>query len=386
MDLTKRQQEIFDFIKRYSAEARLSADGARHRQGRRARVVVDGARAPGEPREARAAAPRPVQAARDRAARPRRRRRSPTACAVALGAAAACRSSARSPPASRSSPRRTSRSTSRCPPSPAATEGEYILRVRGESMKDAGILEGDYVVVRPQETADRRRDRRRARRRGGDRQALLPRGRPRPPAARERDDGADPLQGRAGPRPRRRPLPERAMSACRSPDCDAARAPGAVRPGASGAVARAAVDAAAAGPRRQRGGPTLDEMLVGVWEGLRAAHAAVVPGLRRRRWCPAHGAGPAAGATAAASDCGSDAVLSGGRCRCSSAPCAALRVLACGQAVAAGETTLRGKSGHHRAGWSGTDPGKPAGKCHRNTPPMAGAARALAHGKGEMVR
>jgi len=32
-------------------------------------------------------------------------------------------------------------------------EGEYVLRVRGESMKDAGILEGDFVVVRPQETA-----------------------------------------------------------------------------------------------------------------------------------------------------------------------------------------------------------------------------------------
>jgi repressor LexA len=32
-------------------------------------------------------------------------------------------------------------------------QGEYVLRVRGESMKDAGILEGDYVVVRPQETA-----------------------------------------------------------------------------------------------------------------------------------------------------------------------------------------------------------------------------------------
>ena len=32
-------------------------------------------------------------------------------------------------------------------------EGEYVLRVAGESMRDAGILEGDYVVVRPQETA-----------------------------------------------------------------------------------------------------------------------------------------------------------------------------------------------------------------------------------------
>ena len=31
--------------------------------------------------------------------------------------------------------------------------GEYLLRVRGESMKDAGILEGDLVVVSPQDTA-----------------------------------------------------------------------------------------------------------------------------------------------------------------------------------------------------------------------------------------
>jgi repressor LexA len=32
-------------------------------------------------------------------------------------------------------------------------KGEYLLRVRGESMKDAGILEGDLVVVCPQDTA-----------------------------------------------------------------------------------------------------------------------------------------------------------------------------------------------------------------------------------------
>ncbi|MDX6696966.1 MAG: repressor LexA [Solirubrobacteraceae bacterium] len=31
--------------------------------------------------------------------------------------------------------------------------GEYLLRVRGDSMKDAGILEADYVVVQPQDTA-----------------------------------------------------------------------------------------------------------------------------------------------------------------------------------------------------------------------------------------
>ncbi len=32
-------------------------------------------------------------------------------------------------------------------------DGEYVLRIRGESMKDAGILPDDYVVVRPQDTA-----------------------------------------------------------------------------------------------------------------------------------------------------------------------------------------------------------------------------------------
>ncbi|MGZ5307875.1 MAG: transcriptional repressor LexA [Solirubrobacterales bacterium] len=32
-------------------------------------------------------------------------------------------------------------------------DGDYILKVRGESMIDAGILEGDFVVVRPAQTA-----------------------------------------------------------------------------------------------------------------------------------------------------------------------------------------------------------------------------------------
>jgi repressor LexA len=31
--------------------------------------------------------------------------------------------------------------------------GDYVLKVRGESMKDAGILEDDFVVVRPAERA-----------------------------------------------------------------------------------------------------------------------------------------------------------------------------------------------------------------------------------------
>jgi repressor LexA len=31
--------------------------------------------------------------------------------------------------------------------------GDYILKIRGDSMKDVGILEGDYVVVRPADEA-----------------------------------------------------------------------------------------------------------------------------------------------------------------------------------------------------------------------------------------
>lgn len=39
------------------------------------------------------------------------------------------------------------------PPIAGGDEGQYLLRVSGDSMKDAGILEGDYVVVRRQDTA-----------------------------------------------------------------------------------------------------------------------------------------------------------------------------------------------------------------------------------------
>ena len=37
-------------------------------------------------------------------------------------------------------------------------------------------------------------------------------------------------------------------------------------------------------------------------------------------------------------------------------------------------------------GGRGIDPGKPAGKCHRNKPPMAAVPRERRAGKGEMVR
>ena len=39
------------------------------------------------------------------------------------------------------------------PPIAGGDDGEYILRVRGDSMKNAGILDGDFVVVQRQDTA-----------------------------------------------------------------------------------------------------------------------------------------------------------------------------------------------------------------------------------------
>src|SRR5215213_1042239 len=40
------------------------------------------------------------------------------------------------------------------PPIAGGDDGEYILRVRGDSMKNAGILDGDFVVVQRQDTAN----------------------------------------------------------------------------------------------------------------------------------------------------------------------------------------------------------------------------------------
>ncbi len=38
-------------------------------------------------------------------------------------------------------------------PMPASTKGDFLLRVKGDSMIDAGILDGDLVVVRKSDTA-----------------------------------------------------------------------------------------------------------------------------------------------------------------------------------------------------------------------------------------
>ena len=151
-DLTKRQQEIFDFIKKYSAKYGYPP------------TVRDIGKAVG------LASSSTVHAHLANLEKAGLLRRDPTkpraiemldratsgvvdAVKSVVGPGRPAARSARSPPASRSSPRRTSRNTSRCPCSPAGTRASTSCAIRGESMKNAGILEGDYVVVRRQDTA-----------------------------------------------------------------------------------------------------------------------------------------------------------------------------------------------------------------------------------------
>jgi repressor LexA len=146
VDLTKRQQEIFDFIKRYSAKygypptvrdigkavglassstvhahlANLERIGLLRRDPTKPRAIemLDKAAAgvrnlvsPGLPLVGQVAAGQPVLAEEN------------------------------------------IEEYIQTPTFAGGDDGEYLLRVRGESMKDIGILEGDLVVVRPQETA-----------------------------------------------------------------------------------------------------------------------------------------------------------------------------------------------------------------------------------------
>jgi repressor LexA len=146
MDLTKRQQEIFDFIRRYSEQhgypptvrdigkavglassstvhahlANLEKLGLLRRDptkpramellGRATAVVRDAVR-PGLPLLGQVAAGQPILAEEN--------------VEEYIDTPAAC----------------------------GGESGEYLLRVRGESMKNAGILDGDLVVVQRQEAA-----------------------------------------------------------------------------------------------------------------------------------------------------------------------------------------------------------------------------------------
>jgi repressor LexA len=146
MDLTKRQQEIFDFIKRYSAEfgypptvrdigkavglassstvhahlSNLERIGLLRRDPTKPRAIelLDRATAgvrsvlsPGLPLVGQVAAGQPIVAEEN------------------------------------------IEEYIQTPEFAGGRDGSYLLRVRGESMRDIGILEDDLVVVKPQDTA-----------------------------------------------------------------------------------------------------------------------------------------------------------------------------------------------------------------------------------------
>ena len=74
-----------------------------------------------------------------------RREREPRASRRRASATShACRCSARSPPAA---PMLAEQNIEEYLPMPASTKGDFLLRVKGESMIDAGILDGDLVIV-----------------------------------------------------------------------------------------------------------------------------------------------------------------------------------------------------------------------------------------------
>ncbi len=147
MDLTKRQQEIVDFIKRYSARhgypptvrdigkaVGLASSSTVHQHLANLERFGLLKRDPSKPRAIELL---------DRAVQEVRNIVRPPALPL-LGAVAA------------GQPMLAEENIEDYISVPAAAggdDGAYLLRVRGESMKNVGIIEGDLVVVRPQDTA-----------------------------------------------------------------------------------------------------------------------------------------------------------------------------------------------------------------------------------------
>jgi repressor LexA len=154
MDLTKRQQEIFDFIKKYSAKygypptvrdigkaVGLASSSTVHAHLANLEKIGLLRRDPSKPRAIELldrAVGGAVGSAMD-SVRNVVRPGLPVVGAVAAGQPVLAEENIEE--------------YVQLPPEIGGEEGEYVLRVRGESMKDAGILPGDYVVVRPQDTA-----------------------------------------------------------------------------------------------------------------------------------------------------------------------------------------------------------------------------------------
>jgi repressor LexA len=146
MDLTKRQQEIFDFIKRYSEKygypptvrdigkaVGLASPSTVHAHLDNLQKLGLVRRDPTKPR-AMELLDRAVSGARD-AIRPGL----PLLGQVAAGTPIVAEENVEE--------------HIETPPCAGGESGDYLLRVRGESMKKVGIMDGDLVVVKRQETA-----------------------------------------------------------------------------------------------------------------------------------------------------------------------------------------------------------------------------------------
>ncbi|HEV7494818.1 transcriptional repressor LexA [Baekduia sp.] len=154
MDLTKRQQEIFDFIKRYSAKhgypptvrdigkaVGLASSSTVHAHLANLEKLGLLRRDPSKPRalELLDKASSAVGDAVDNVRSLVRPAGLPLVGSVAAGQPILAEENIEE--------------YVEVPPVAGGDKGEYVLRIRGESMKDAGILEGDYVVVHKQENA-----------------------------------------------------------------------------------------------------------------------------------------------------------------------------------------------------------------------------------------
>ena len=147
MDLTKRQQEIFDFIKRYSAKYGYPP------------TVRDIGKAVGL---ASSSTVHAHLANLEKIGLLRRDPTKPRAIELLDRAAAGVRSLVRSGlplvgQVAAGQPVLAEENIEEYVPTPdlaGGEEGDYLLRVRGDSMMNIGILDGDLVVVKRQEAAD----------------------------------------------------------------------------------------------------------------------------------------------------------------------------------------------------------------------------------------
>lgn len=158
MDLTKRQQEIFDFIRKYSARygypptvrdigkaVGLASSSTVHAHLANLERIGLLRRDPSKPRaielldRAMDNVDRAVGSAVDSVRSIVRPESLPLLGSVAAGQPVLAEENVEE--------------YISVPEAAGGSSGEYLLRIRGDSMKNIGIMEGDLVVVRPQDTA-----------------------------------------------------------------------------------------------------------------------------------------------------------------------------------------------------------------------------------------